>query len=258
MQINLHFKLSCNALRKMLGAGSTWLVEGVKQDCPISPILFNLTLELVVRAVTVAARAGRCSPRVHGHDIPVLAYADDLVLLSNSGEGLQKLLVTASAMATKLRLTFKPSKCATLSLACRRGQRVLPSVYQVQGGGIPALTEEEHYRYLGVPIGLYRSGESLEALVAKMTEDIGKVESSLLAPWQKLDAIRTFVEPCASYVLRAGDCRKASLRRLRSVIVKTVRKVCSLPTRATTNYVFADRKVGASAFWIPTGMLTFK
>ena len=40
--------------------------------------------------------------------------------------------------------------------------------------------------------------------------------------------------------------------------MKTVRKVCNLPTRATTNYVFADRRWAVWVCWIPTGMLTIK
>ena len=86
-----------------------------------------------MRAVSVAARSGQCSPRVHRHDIPVLAYADDLVLLSNSAEGLQEAFGYGKHHGRKLRLTFKPSKCATLSLACRRGRRVLPSVLPSAG-----------------------------------------------------------------------------------------------------------------------------
>ena len=84
-------------------------------------------------------------------------------------------------MATKLSLAFKPGKCATLSLECRRGTKVRPTEFTVQGNVIPALKEEEHYRYLGVTVGLYRSDDSLDSLVTKMTEDIQRIESSLLA-----------------------------------------------------------------------------
>ena len=225
--------------------------SGVKQGCPISPILFNLTLELVIRAVAAAAADGRHAPMVHGQAVPILAYADDLVILSRSSDGLQHLLDTASIMATKLQLRFKPTKCASLSLDCRRGVQVHDTAFIVQDNAIPVLTEEQHYRYLGVPIGVYRTDVDLEQLVTKMTDDIQRIESSLLAPWQKLDAIRTFVQPCLAYALRAGDCRKKSLRRLRSNLVRTARKVCHLPTRATTNYIFADRRAGGLGFIDP-------
>ena len=225
--------------------------SGVKQGCPISPILFNLTLELVIRSVAIAASASQHQPKVSGHPISILAYADDLVILSKSSVGLQQLLTTASIMATKLQLKFKPAKCASLALECRRGTTVRAVDFSVQGNIIPALTEEQHYRYLGVPIGLYRTDNSLETLVTKMTEDIHRIESSLLAPWQKLDAYRTFIQPCAAYTLRAGDCLKKHLKSLRGELVKTARKVCNLPTRATTNYIFADRRAGGLGFIDP-------
>ena len=228
-------------------AGRTAPVQirsGVKQGCPISPILFNLTLELVIRAVAVAASTGRCAYRLHQRDIAILAYADDLVLVSKSAEGLQQLLNTSSTMATKLGLRFKPAKCATLSLDCRSHPPVQQGAFTIQGNAIPALTEEQHYRYLGVPIGLYRTGADLETLATKMADDLQRVESSLLAPWQKLDAYRTFIQPCAAYVMRAGECQKKPLKRLRGELVRTARKICNLPTRAATNFVFADRRAG--------------
>ena len=54
---------------------------GIKQGCPISPILFNLSSELLIRIVK-----SKCTEnpdiafKIHGQPISILAYADDLVL----------------------------------------------------------------------------------------------------------------------------------------------------------------------------------
>ena len=62
---------------------------GVKQGCPLSPILFNLCVELIVRRIKSAAaklKSGQC---VHyGTLISCLAYADDLVLVARSRSAL--------------------------------------------------------------------------------------------------------------------------------------------------------------------------
>jgi hypothetical protein len=76
---------------------------------------------------------------------------------------------------------------------------------------MPAMDQFEHYRYLGVPIGMVRDVTSLESLVDDLCGDLDKIHKSLLAPWQKLDAIRTFVQPCLTFALRAGEPLKASL-----------------------------------------------
>ena len=58
---------------------------GVKQGCPLSPILFNLCIELILRRVKSAAtklKAGQC---VHyGSLLSCLAYADDLVIVARN------------------------------------------------------------------------------------------------------------------------------------------------------------------------------
>ena len=177
-----------------------------------------------------------------------MAYADDLVIMSKSADGLQRLLSTASIMADKLKLKLKPAKCASLSMECRKCPVVRSVKFLVQGNVIPALSEEQHYCYLKVPIGLYRLNESLESLAVKMGEDLQRIDSSLLAPWQKLDAYCTFIQPCAAYTLRAGDCQKKHLKKLRGELVRIARTICNLPTRATTNFVFADRRGGGLGF----------
>ena len=66
---------------------------GVKQGCPISPILFNLTTELIIRAVKSRCEENSdISFKLHGQPVFVLAYADDLVLISRTRDGLQRLV----------------------------------------------------------------------------------------------------------------------------------------------------------------------
>ena len=56
---------------------------GVKQGCPISPVLFNLTSELLIRTVLSRTQENPSIPfKLHNQPISILAYADDLVLIS--------------------------------------------------------------------------------------------------------------------------------------------------------------------------------
>ena len=55
---------------------------------------------------------------------------------------LQTLLVDVSLAANNLQLSFRPDKCASLSLTCNsKGEpsRVGDTVFSVQGGNIPVL-----------------------------------------------------------------------------------------------------------------------
>ena len=90
--------------------------SGVKQGCPISLILFNITIELIVHAVQAFAAAGGHGVKTQGQPLSIPACADDLVVLSRTKEGLSTFLDVASTNTDMLQLKFKPAKCASLSL----------------------------------------------------------------------------------------------------------------------------------------------
>ena len=74
-------------------------IMGVKQGCPLSPILFglyNYQLELHLKA---HAQDG---PELRGQKVPILMSADDIVLLSKSPSGLQHLLPVSTCAPTIL------------------------------------------------------------------------------------------------------------------------------------------------------------
>ena len=121
--------------------GNTALIPlraGVKQGCPLSPILFNLCIELILRMVKAKAKKLKSGACVY-HDciISCLAYADDLVLIARSPTALQKLLNKALDAATILGLSFRADKCASLSLVTdgRCTVRTEQSVFLIQGQG---------------------------------------------------------------------------------------------------------------------------
>ena len=218
--------------------------SGVKQGCPLSAILFNLTLELVIRQCKATAETLPRGPlRHHGFSLAVLAYADDLVIMARNPASLQLLLDAVSESANSLNLSFRADKCASLSLN-KHAPRIRLDSFQIQDHAIPVLNEEDHYRYLGVPIGLLHNISCIETLVDELTTKLDQIHLSLLAPWQKLDAIRTFVQPCLTYALRSTDPPTKSLQGYRSKLIETIRSICSLPTRATTHYIFASKRAG--------------
>jgi hypothetical protein len=100
---------------------------------------------------------------LYGDSIDMLAYADDLTLLSETPEGLQAMLDTAGKVASWAGLKFSPRKCATLNIDGKR-QEALPTQFHIQEGVPPALSEMEVYEHLGVLTGYHVAQSTDKAL----------------------------------------------------------------------------------------------
>ena len=227
---------------------------GVKQGCPISPILFNLTSELLIRSVISRSEdKTNIAFKLHNQSISILAYADDLVIISRTKKGLQDLLDEISIVADVLKLTFRQDKCATLSLTSSKKESSKVSNYKfsVQNGEIPHLEKEETYRYLGVPIGLLYDASEMKSITERLINDLEKIRDSLLCPWQKLDAIRTFIQPGLTYALRSCPVSRESLKEYRSKLIEVIKSICHLPKRTSKAYLFDDNSVGGLGFQDP-------
>ena len=123
------------------------------------------------------------------------------MVIARNTSNLQRLLNAATTAADILSLQFRPDKCATLTLS-NKAPHLIQHDYTVQREVVPALAAENHYKYLGIPIGLVHTIDHIHSLVDQLTDKLEKSTPSLLAPWQKLDAIRTFVQPCLTYAFR--------------------------------------------------------
>ena len=88
----------------------------------------------------------------------------------------------------------------------------------------------------------------MNTITAKLIKDLEKIRDSLLAPWQKLDAIRTFIQLGLTYgltyALRACPVTRASLTAYQTKLIQVLRSVCRLPNGSSISYFFADKSAG--------------
>ena len=67
------------------------IVKGVRQGCVLSPCLFNLYAEHIMR--NVGLEEAQAGIKIAGRDINHLRYADDTPLMAESEEELKSLLM---------------------------------------------------------------------------------------------------------------------------------------------------------------------
>jgi len=132
---------------------------GLKQGCSLSPLLFNIFINDLPGIIDNI----NCNPPLLGdHPVSCLLYADDLVLLSNSKEGLQNSLNALNEYSTKwfLEVNEVKTKCLVFS----KGRQPRLSQFWL---GKTRLQFCEEYCYLGIIFS--RSG-NFKAAVKALTE----------------------------------------------------------------------------------------
>jgi hypothetical protein len=90
---------------------------GVKQGCPLSPLLFRLYIDAL--ELRIATLASDDNPDLAGTAVKLLLYANDLVLMSKSLRGLQKQFDELSVFCKERDLTVNVKKTKVVVFGSR-------------------------------------------------------------------------------------------------------------------------------------------
>eukprot|EP00731_Ephydatia_muelleri_P013732 Em0007g1042a len=216
--------------------------RGVKQGCPLSPILFNLVMEVLIRAAEGVPRAGY---RMANSVIRSLAYADDLCVLAPTPALMQQVLDRIYRASTWAGLSFSPRKCDTLAIirAYRARQRVAKEVFKIGQVTVPAMAWADRYKYLGVKTGADCSPD-LNKVGGEYTRDVELIATSELTDWQKLDAIHRFAKPRLVYSLQNQLPPLGWAKSLDKKVKSLMKANLKLPKRTTDAFLFSPPRAG--------------
>jgi hypothetical protein len=102
---------------------SIYIKKGVKQNCPLSPLLFNICVDSLILFLKKSEEFG-CRTAKLGETI-VQAYADDMILVSDSEDNLQTLINRAKSFVDFANIRFNTKKCEVLRINPRRNDKNL-------------------------------------------------------------------------------------------------------------------------------------
>ena len=116
---------------------------GVKQGCPISPLLFSLYLDELETLLEEASKETDC-PRLAELLIAILLFADDIALFSYSSKGLQRQLDILQGFCAKRGLKVNVQKTKTMVFEHQKSQT---PAFTYEGSDIEQV---ENFKYLGM------------------------------------------------------------------------------------------------------------
>ena len=217
--------------------------RGVKQGCPLSPILFDVVLEGLLRHLT-SCDAGYT---LSGCKVNALAYADDICIAASSKDEIQILLDRCTQYVEWAGFAFNAKKCGSLCLVNQASPIYVDHLYTPRLGAdvIPALSWDERYKYLGCPTGAFRTNtDVLESLKHSLLKDADAVFQSPLAEWQKLEAFRRFLFPRLSFAFKVLFPSTSWCQKLDTLLRTTIKKGLRLPRRTATHYLYLPQALG--------------
>ena len=171
--------------------------RGVRQGCPLSPTLFNIYINELANTIQHSAGPGLA---LQDTEVKCLLYADDLVLLSPSKEGLQHHMDKVANFCQTWALKMNPKK--TKVLVFRKRSRLQGNTDNFKIGNTK-IDQTCNYTYLGITLtSTGNFGLAAKELKEKAKRAFYAIKRSIkldipIRIWLKI--FKSVIEPIALY-----------------------------------------------------------
>ena len=212
------YKDSTNIIQTISFKSKKFVVrKGVKQGCPLSPLLFDLAIDPLLRVINAKHKDEGFK------GIAIQAYADDLLLISKSENGLKNILETVDVFCNYAKLKINVKKCGIYSYMLNNNRRVSSNEsFKLNNQEIPKIQLLTLKEYLGAPIARSYVVKMIhsDSLIKSTLNKITLIQQSHLKLNQKIDAIKRFIIPSFDYELTCNNCKIKDLINLNKEIRK--------------------------------------
>lgn len=213
--------------------------QGVLQGDPISPLLFNAVMDRAIKQLPKGI-----GYKVNGQLFNCIAYADDIILVASTREGLQSSIDVLTSCLASFGLKTNTDKSSTLSLIPSGREKKMKVIeeahFKVDGNLLQAIGVLETWKYLGI----HFTGSEKSECAACLAADLDKVSKAPLKPQQRLKILSMVVVPRHLHTLVLGRVSKGKLMGLDVLIRQYIRKWLYFPKDIPLAYMYADIRDG--------------
>ena len=214
--------------------------RGVKQGDPLSPLLFNIIIDRLFKYLPA-----HCAAELGHTKVNALAFADDIILVSKTPDGLQHLLDTTNNFLTACGLSLNSSKCLSLGLQGQGKQKktvVVDSMLTISGRLVPAVKRTDQFKYLGICF----SSEGRTKVLPHNTliPKLNALTKAPLKPQQRLHALRSVLIPQHFHLLSLGRTTIGALNKFDIITRSFARKWLHLPNDVPVAFFHTPVKLG--------------
>ena len=202
---------------------SEWfgMYKGVRQGCTLSPWLFNVYVDKVARE---AREKFVSEVKLSTGDVGMLLFADDMVIMAESEEGLQSNLKVLSEAMDRWDLKVNWMKTKVMRVARKRDSCEVSIGDQV-------IEQVDEMKYLGVMISSDgRMEKEIEARIAMATRLVGGMGDTVLSRRElskgtKLKVVNATMMPSLLYGCEVWSLTKQQQGRVQATQMRVLRRI---------------------------------
>lgn len=217
---------------------------GVMQGDPISPILFNLSINHILNELSDRTLSEKLGFHLTSETDPlsVLCFADDLVIIGKDVEAASQLVTLTISLLQEIGLNINTKKSQAIIL---HNGILQEGVIQTTIGDIKSISADEEIKYLGVSFKQALQFNQNDVLT-KLKTNLDKLASThLLQAQQKLTVLNQFICPTLIYPFQAiaiDLIPKSFLLKADKMIRSCVKEILQLPSDTPSSMIYCSNK----------------
>ena len=205
------------------------LEVGIAMGCTVSPILFVMAMQVLLRAAESKANPAELGG---GCQMPPLkAFMDDKTILSSKEPGTRSLLSHLDDLMTWCRMAYKPKKSRSLSL--RSGKVSQETKFQVGGQDIPTVSEMPVKSLGRWYDDSLKDTKQVKETVKTAEENLQKIDRRPLPGKYKVWCLQHMLIPMLLWPLLIYEITTSTVEAIERKINKFTRKWLGVPPGLT-------------------------
>lgn len=217
------------------------LKRGVKQGDPLSPLIFNLCIEPLIKKIQETTSGIIIGEEQH---VAAIGFADDLVLLAQDKKTAVEQFEKAHAYLNKMDMRLSLEKCTAIEYIPKSKSYYIqdPNIW-VNNTKVATAEPEEVIKYLGTKIkpwhGLMENFE-----LQSFEELIRRVKKLALKPMQKIELLRVYLIPRYTYGLINKPPSVVTLRAIDKLIRKEAKAILNIHETTCNEFLYTPKRSG--------------